>query len=148
MKICQECLIIRLRVKSTNTGQILIVKKLILHDCLVLGGRTPHCLMLHTHFILSTVYDQFYLTFAWLTGWGGFFSVNAVLWTDDINSNSTSGLILLIKTVKLSWFQLQLQLLETIENQAIIHMDFLCFSERIKQVKGVGSGTNCSSKKL
>lgn len=41
MKICQECLIIGLRVKSTNTGQILIVKKLILHDCLMLGGRTP-----------------------------------------------------------------------------------------------------------
>lgn len=41
MRSCQECVITGLRVKSTDTGQILIVKKLILHKFHVLGGRTP-----------------------------------------------------------------------------------------------------------
>lgn len=67
MKSCQECVITGLRVKFSDTGQILIVKKLILHKCLVLGGRTPPPLDgPHT----QTLYTQFYLTFAWLGGWG------------------------------------------------------------------------------
>lgn len=41
MKMCQECMIKSLRVRSTDTGQILIVKELVLHKCLVTGGRTP-----------------------------------------------------------------------------------------------------------
>lgn len=58
MKICQKCVITGLRVKSTNTGQILIVKKLILHYCPVLGGRTPPLLdapRSHKHFTLSFI---------------------------------------------------------------------------------------------
>lgn len=41
MKSCQKCVITGLRVKSTDTGQVLIVKKLILHKRLILGQRTP-----------------------------------------------------------------------------------------------------------
>lgn len=58
MKSCQECVITGLRVKSTDTGQILIVKKLILRKCLILGQRTPppvgapHS---HKHFTLSFI---------------------------------------------------------------------------------------------
>lgn len=150
MKICQECIIIGLWVKSTNTGQILIVKKLILHNCLVLGGRTPPLLdvphSLYAQCTLCSVLSNFCLTEE--VGW--MFSVTAILWADDINSNSISGLILLIKTVQFSWFQLESQVLETIENQAIIYLNLVCFSERIKQVKvnGAGSGINCSFTKF
>lgn len=60
MKICQECVIIGPRVKSTNTSQILIVKKHILHNCLVLGGRTPPLLdaphPLHAQYTLCSAF--------------------------------------------------------------------------------------------
>lgn len=55
MKSCQECVITGLRVKSTDTGQILIVKKL---KCLVLGGRTPPLLNAphsHKHFTFGFI---------------------------------------------------------------------------------------------
>ena len=61
MKICQECGITGLRVKSTDTGQILIVRKLLLHMCLVLGGRTPLLLDVpHSH-KQFTLLSNFYL---------------------------------------------------------------------------------------
>lgn len=58
MKSCQDCVITGLRVKSRDTGQILIVKKHILHKCLVLGGMTPPPLDAphsHKHFTFSFI---------------------------------------------------------------------------------------------